>query len=217
FRLRGIDLQVERGEYFALIGPTGSGKTVFLEVLAGLRGVESGRIFLDGREVTYIPPEERRVGLVTQHQDLFPHMSVLENVMYGLKARGIGRREAERRARDVLELLGIGELSERRPGFLSGGERQRVALCRALAIRPDVLLLDEPLSSVDPPLRRSLREELKRTSRKLSLTVLHVTHDREEVFSLAERVGVMIGGKMVQCGRVEDVVRCPVVSELLRT
>lgn len=219
FVLGGIDLEVDEGEYFVMVGPTGAGKTVLLEVVAGLRRADSGRIYLNGREITFLPPEERGVGLVTQHQDLFPHMTVLKNVMYGPRAKGMGEGEARRRAYEMMELLGIKELSERKPSTLSGGERQRVALCRALAVGPQVLLLDEPLSSVDPPLRRSLREELGRINRELNLTVLHVTHDREDVFSLADRVGVMMDGKLVQCGRVEEVVMHPAspeVRELLR-
>jgi len=131
----------------------------------------------------------------------------------------MGEGEARRRAYEMMELLGIRELSERKPDTLSGGERQRVALCRALAVGPQALLLDEPLSAVDPPLRRSLREELRRINRELNLTVLHVTHDREDVFSLADRVGVMMDGKLVQCGKVEEILGRPAnpkVSELLR-
>jgi len=214
FVLGGIDLEVGEVEYFVMVGPTGAGKTVLLEVIAGLRRSDSGRIYLDGREITSLPPEERGVGLVTQHQDLFPHMTVLENVMYSPKVRGMREGEARRRAYEMMELLGIRELSERKPSTLSGGERQRVALCRALAAGPKVLLLDEPLSSVDPPLRRSLREELRRINSELRLTVLHVTHDREDVFSLADRVGIMMDGKLIQCGRVEEVVMHPANSEV---
>lgn len=141
-------------------------------------------------------------------------MTVLGNVMYGPKAKGMGEREARRRAYETMELLGIRELSERKPSTLSGGERQRVAICRALAVDPRVLLLDEPLSSVDQPLRRSLREELKRINRELHLAVLHVTHDREEVFYLADRVGVMMDGKLVQCGSAEEVVMNPASPEV---
>ena len=206
FSLKGITLRVERGEYFVLLGPCGAGKTLLLETIAGFWRPDEGEIWINGRDVTHIPPERRNVGFVYQEYGLFPHLSVKENISYGLRARGYSRKERERRVREVVEMLGIEELLDRgEVGSLSGGEKQKVALARALAVKPDVLLLDEPLHSLDYSSRERAYAMLKEVNRGLNLTVIHVTHDYSEARALADRIGVMNNGQLVQVDRPEEV------------
>jgi iron(III) transport system ATP-binding protein len=192
----GADLEVRRGEFMALLGPSGCGKTTLLRLIAGFELPDTGEVRLEGRPVAgpaWVPPERRHVGIVFQDYALFPHMSVAGNVGYGLPR---ARRAA--RARDILALVGLGMLGDRYPHELSGGQQQRVALARALAPEPSVVLLDEPWSNIDPLLRASMRDELARILRIADVTVLVVTHDREEAFSLADRIALMREGRIVQ-------------------
>ncbi len=203
FRIKNVNLKVGSGEYFVLLGPNGAGKTLLLELIAGIRRHDEGRIYIGGRDVSDLPPERRNVGYVPQNYALFPHMSVRENLEFGLRMRGMPLENADRIAR----ALGITHLLERKPTSLSGGERQRVALARALAIEPEVMLLDEPLSNVDPHARFRLMEEMRRWHSELEFTAVHVTHSFEEAFKLADRIGIMMDGEIVQTGSVEEILR----------
>ena len=207
FELSEVNFEVGRGEYFVILGPTGAGKTVLLEAIAGLLPLKEGRIFINGREATRLPPERRKVGFVFQDYMLFPHLSVRDNIAFGLKGRR--REEARRRVEELAELLEIKHLLSRKPQTLSGGEKQKVALARALAPKPEILLLDEPLSALDPKTREGLARELLRIHKKLGLTTLHVTHDFEEALALGERVAVMREGRIVQIGTPEEIFRRP--------
>ncbi len=224
FRLSDLTLEVAAGEYFILLGPTGAGKTVLLETIAGLHQPQAGRVLLGGEDVTDTPPETRRVGVVYQHHALFPHMTVAENVAFGLALQRqprwrrampwLGRYTLRREVRSpevtaALEMLHIAHLAERFPTHLSGGERQRVALARALVIRPRLLLLDEPLSALDPQHRETLRGELRRLHAELGTTVVHVTHDFEEAVALGDRIAVLHDGRVEQVGAAEAIFRRP--------
>lgn len=209
FAVQDVNLRVEPGEFFTLIGPTGSGKTLVLESVAGLAPKCSGRILINGEDITHMPPERRAVSLVYQDHSLFPHLTVLQNVTYGQRYQGIGRREGESEACMLLEQLGLSRVTDRRPDKLSGGEKQRVSIARALACRPRVLLLDEPLSSLDPQFRADLRQTLKSLHRETGLTVLMVTHDFVDALTLSDRAAVIRAGKLEQVGSVADIFRQP--------
>ena len=204
FRLAGIDLELDRGDFFALIGPTGAGKSVLLETLVGLVRPDRGRLFLAGRRLDSLPPERRGIGIVYQDYALFPHLKVRENINYGLRFQG-GRGKSRFLVDDLVERLGLSQLLERYPESLSGGEQQRVALARALAVEPEVLLLDEPLSALDPNFRQELRTLLKDLHEASGTTFLLVTHDFAEALFLARRAAVMIGGRIEQVGPIEDI------------
>ena len=209
FCLRSATLQVARGEYFVLLGPPGSGKTVFLEALCGLKRVESGRIYLDGRDVTHLESRQRRVGYVPQDHALFPHLSVADNIAFGLRARRTQRLDADRRTSEMADMLGIRHLLERRITGLSGGERQRVALARALVIRPKVLLLDEPVGALDESTREAVCVELRRLQQEFKVATIHVSHQLEEAFSVADRAGVLCDGVFQQIGPLDELLRKP--------
>ena len=209
FHLREINLDVAAGEYFVVLGPTGAGKTVLLETIAGLHQSGKGRIMLDGEDVTDVPPERRGIGFVYQDYMLFPHLNVAGNIAFGLKLRRVGREVVEERVVEISRLLGIDHLLHRRPGTLSGGEQQRVALARALVVEPRLLLLDEPLSALDPEMREGLQRELARVHRELGTTTIHVTHDFEEAVALGDRIGVVNEGRIVQVGSPEEIFRRP--------
>jgi len=198
FSLKDIDLDVEDGETLVVLGPTGAGKTVLLELIAGFRSPSKGSVLIDGREVTGLPPEKRRVGFVYQDYLLFPHMSVFENIAYGLSAAGVKKRQAESKVTEIAARLGISHLLARRTKRLSGGEAQRVALARALVISPDVLLLDEPFAAVDPSTKEQLMRETGRMLDSWDIPVVHVTHDQVEASEMADRIAVMNEGRVVQ-------------------
>lgn len=216
--LAGLDLTLEPGEYFMLLGPSGVGKSVTLELIAGLQAPDSGAIRWSGDDLTASPPEDRPFAIVYQDCALFPHLSVRANIAYGPKVSGVPRSEAERRVSELAELVRITDLLDREVGSLSGGEEQRVALARALATRPELLLLDEPLSALDAAIRDYLRGELKRLHAGSDATFLHVTHAQAEARHLADRVGVMLGGRLVQVATPRELFREPSsveVSEFL--
>jgi putative spermidine/putrescine transport system ATP-binding protein len=196
--LDGVSLEIAPGEFFALLGPSGSGKTTCLRLVAGFDHPDSGRVLLDGRDVTGVPPFDRDVNTVFQDYALFPHMSVAENVAYGPRVRGVAAAERRRRAVEMLELVRLGEFADRRPNQLSGGQKQRVALARALINRPKVLLLDEPLGALDLKLREEMQAELKGLQQQLGITFVFVTHDQGEALSMADRVAVFSGGRVEQ-------------------
>ena len=216
FSIRNVSLKVREGEYFVLLGPTGSGKTLLLELIAGFHVPDEGRIILNGVDVTYTPPEKRNVGFVYQDYSLFPHMTVEKNVAFGLRVRRMPENEIKRQVKEMMNLVGISHLSDRYPSTLSGGEQQRVAIARALAINPDVLLLDEPLSALDPGTREDLREELKRIQEAQNVTTIHVTHDRVEAILLADRIGLIINGEMIQVGSPEELFSKPLNEKAAR-
>ena len=202
--LAGVGLEVAEGERLAVLGPSGSGKSTLLRVVAGLQRPDAGRVLLAGRDLAGVPPHRRGIGLMHQEGALFPHRDVLGNVTFGLRMQRVSRRERERRASELLELVGLAGFERRSLGGLSGGERQRVGLARALAPEPRVLLLDEPLGSLDRPLRERLVGELGELFERLSLAVVHVTHDVGEAFAIGDRVAVMREGRLVQCGAPDD-------------
>ena len=218
FALRDISLGVEKGEYWVILGPSGCGKSVLMQTIAGFFSPARGRIVVGGRDITALPPERRRMGLVFQQAALFPHRSVRENIAYGLRARRVSGQEIERTVGELVERLRLADILPRPVPTLSGGEAQRVAIARALAIRPDLLLLDEPMSALDHNTRLELQAELGRLHRELGLTTLHVTHSREEAAALGDHVAILLGGRIVQQGRFADVQgrpRCPFVARFL--
>ena len=193
-----VSLGILPGEFFALLGPSGSGKTTCLRLIAGFDSPDSGRILLDGEEVTDVPPYDRNLNTVFQDYALFPHMTVAENVAYGLRVRGAAAAEQRRRAAEMLDLVRLGSYGDRRPAQLSGGQRQRVALARALINQPKVLLLDEPLGALDLKLREEMQVELKSLQQRLGITFVFVTHDQGEALSMADRVAVFSQGRIEQ-------------------
>jgi putative spermidine/putrescine transport system ATP-binding protein len=204
-----VDLEVLRGEFFTLLGPSGSGKTTTLRLIAGFERLDAGRIELRGVDVASKPPYERPVNTVFQDYALFPHMNVGDNVAYGLRVRGVGRRERRRRADEALEMVRLGGYGKRRPAQLSGGQRQRVALARAIVNRPEVLLLDEPLGALDLKLRQEMQTELKRIQGEVGITFIYVTHDQEEALTMSDRIAVFNGGRIEQVGSPSDVYERP--------
>jgi multiple sugar transport system ATP-binding protein len=210
--LVGLSLTVGEGALLAVLGPSGSGKSTALRVIAGLERPDAGRVLIGGRDVTHAAPAQRDVAMVFQSFALFPHLTVGENIGFGLAARRTPAAERERRVREAAEVLGLDELLLRRPHALAGGERQRVALARALAGRPTVLLMDEPLSNLDAPLRERARTEIRRLHRETGATVVYVTHDQAEALSLGERVAVLREGRLRQVGEPDEVYERPADS-----
>jgi len=204
-----LDLVVESGELLVLVGPSGCGKTTLLRLMAGLEEPTAGTIRIDGRVVHEVPPKEREVAMVFQSPALYPHLSVHDNIAFGLKIRGYSKNDRVDRVRQATERLGLGGLLDRKPMQLSGGERQRVALGRALVRRPKLLLLDEPLSNLDAPARVRLRAELVDLQQQLGLTMVYVTHDQAEALALGRRVAVMRAGGIEQVGTSADILARP--------
>jgi putative spermidine/putrescine transport system ATP-binding protein len=204
-----LDLQVSRGEFFSLLGPSGSGKTTCLRMIAGFEEPTSGRVFLRDRDVTRLPPYERDVNTVFQDYALFPHMTVSENVEYGLRVKGIGKQVRRQKAEEALALVRLDPFGSRKPAALSGGQRQRVALARALVNEPRVLLLDEPLGALDLKLRQQMQIELKSIQEKVGLTFIYVTHDQEEALTMSDRIAVMNQGRIEQVGPPAEVYERP--------
>jgi len=199
-----ISFEVPSGELLALVGASGSGKTTTLRIAAGYESPDSGRVLLDGRDITSLPPQKRDFGMVFQHYALFPHMTVGENVAFGLEARGAPKAQRMQRAQSVLASVGLENAVSRSIQSLSGGEQQRVALARALVIEPKVLLMDEPLSNLDPTLRQSTRDELRSMLHRVGVPALFVTHDQEDAFAIADRIALIRKGKLLQIGTAED-------------
>jgi putative spermidine/putrescine transport system ATP-binding protein len=205
----GIDLDIGRGEFFTMLGPSGSGKTTTLRVIAGFERPDEGTVELRGQDVSRLPPYARNVNTVFQDYALFPHMTVQENVEYGLRVKKVPRAERRRRAEEVLALVRLEGFGNRKPAQLSGGQRQRVALARALVNRPQALLLDEPLGALDLKLRQQLQVELKRIQRELEITFVYVTHDQEEALTMSDRLAVFNEGKIEQVGAPAEVYERP--------
>ncbi len=196
----GISLKIEDGELFFLLGPSGCGKTTLLRMIAGFIIPSEGRIRFNDRDMTDVPPEKRNTGMVFQNYALWPHMSVLDNVAFGLSVRKVGRRQREEKALEALRAVQMHEYAKRKPNELSGGQQQRVALARALVIEPQVLLLDEPLSNLDAKLRLEMRSEIRRICKRAGITTVYVTHDQKEALSMADSLAVLRHGKIVQVG-----------------
>jgi len=215
-KLSDVSLRLDDGEYFVLVGPSGVGKTVLLEIVAGLIRPDAGEILWDGRDIKSDPPEARRFTVVYQDYALFPHLTVARNIDYGLRAAGAKPGAIRDRLSALADLLHIQALMARRPGTLSGGEQQRVALARALAPSPRLLLLDEPLSALDMNARTRLRKELKRINRELGVPVLHVTHDPEEAMALGDRIGIMLDERIRQAASPEKLFRRPSDPDVAR-
>lgn len=207
--LAGVELEVAQGEFFSLLGPSGCGKTTLLNIIAGFLDPDGGRLMIGSDDITTLPAHQRNIGMVFQNYALFPHLSVTENVAYGLKIRKLPAAEIRARVREVLELVRLGEHAERMPHQLSGGQQQRVAIARALAIQPRVLLLDEPLSNLDAKLRKDMQSELRTLQKRIGITTILVTHDQEEALSLSDRIGVLGQGVLQQVGSPHELYRHP--------
>jgi putative spermidine/putrescine transport system ATP-binding protein len=207
-----VSLEVRDGEFFAMLGPSGSGKTTCLRLIAGFEEPDRGEIALHGRSMLGVPPYDRNINTVFQDYALFPHMAVLDNVAYGLMVKGVSKAERHRRAEEMLELVALGGLGDRRPAELSGGQRQRVALARALINQPEVLLLDEPLGALDLKLRQQMQTELKALQRKVGITFVYVTHDQEEALGMSDRLAVFNHGRIEQIGTPEAIYEHPATA-----
>jgi mannopine transport system ATP-binding protein len=207
--VRAVDLAVGEGEFVTLLGPSGCGKTTIIRMIAGYVMPTAGQVLLDGRDITYEPPQRRRIGMVFQHYALFPHLTVEENVGFALRVDGRPRDAIRRRVAEMLDLVRLHGVGARRPGQLSGGQQQRVALARALAFSPRILLMDEPLGALDLKLREQMQVELKRIQRDVGITTIHVTHDQEEALGMSDRVVVMEPGRIAQIDTPERLYDAP--------
>jgi len=210
--LDGVDIDIAPGSFCVLLGPSGCGKSTTLRILAGLEQATQGQVFIDGQDVTSLPPSRRNIAMVFQNYALFPHLTVAENITFGLEVRKLARPERELRLSQTAQLLGLSELLERRPAQLSGGQQQRVALARALVARAKVCLMDEPLSNLDAKLRQSMRHELRELQRQLGLTVVYVTHDQAEAMSMADQVVLMNHGRVEQAGTPRELYDGPATT-----
>jgi len=216
FELKNISLEVKRGEYFVILGPTGAGKTLLLELIVGLYIPNEGKILIDGKDMTYEVPEKRNLGFLYQDYSLFPHFTVKKNIEYGMKIRNVPRNEINEKIKELSKIFKIQNLMHRDVTTLSGGEQQKVALARALAINPKVLLLDEPFSALDENTKAKLISDMKDLHRKEGITFIHVTHSQEEAILLADRIGIMMNGTIVQVGTPDDIFYKPMTKEIAR-
>ena len=210
--LQGINLQIKQGEFVTLLGASGCGKTTTLRIIAGLEQPDSGSVWLEGKDVTGLEPNQRDVNTVFQNYALFPHMNVADNIGYGLKIRKVPRLEIKKKVKEMLELVQLEGFEKRKPSELSGGQKQRVAIARALANNPRVLLLDEPLGALDLQLRRTMQLELKRLQKKLGITFIYITHDQEEAINMSDRIVVMNQGRFEQIGTPDEIYNHPETS-----
>lgn len=207
--LNGVDLEIKPGEFFTLLGPSGCGKTTLLRMIAGFNSVDGGEIYFDETLINHVEAHKRDIGMVFQNYAIFPHLTVAENVAYGLKAKKVPKHEIEKRVDEALELVQIKQLKTRRPNELSGGQQQRVALARAFVIEPSVLLMDEPLSNLDAKLRVQMRTVIKKLQRRLGITTIYVTHDQEEALAISDRIAVMKEGNIMQVGSPDQIYKKP--------
>ena len=207
--LSNVSLKIEKGEFFTLLGPSGCGKTTLLRMIAGFNSIEGGDFYFGDKRINDVPAHKRDIGMVFQNYAIFPHLTVEENVAYGLKARKVDKKEIDRRVKEALELVQIAPLATRKPSELSGGQQQRVALARAFVIEPSVLLMDEPLSNLDAKLRVQMRSIIKKLQRRLGITTIYVTHDQEEALAISDRIAVMNQGRVMQVGTPSEIYAKP--------
>ena len=207
--LKGVSLNIREGEFFTLLGPSGCGKTTLLRMIAGFNSIEGGDFYFGDKRINDVPAHKRDIGMVFQNYAIFPHLTVRENVAYGLKARKVPKAEIEPRVNEALELVQISHLADRKPNELSGGQQQRVALARAFVIEPGVLLMDEPLSNLDAKLRVQMRSVIKKLQRRLGITTIYVTHDQEEALAISDRIAVMKDGVIMQIGTPNEIYAKP--------
>ena len=207
--IQGLSAEIQPGEFFTLLGPSGCGKTTLLRMIIGFNSIEGGEIRVDGKVINQIPTNRRNMGMVFQNYAVFPHMSVRDNVTYGLKTRHVPKAERYKRADEILKLVKIDDYADRMPTQLSGGQQQRVALARAIVIQPEVLLMDEPLSNLDAKLRVEMRNVIKRIQRQVGITTVYVTHDQEEALAISDRIAVMHGGVIQQSGTPKHIYQRP--------
>ena len=207
--IQGLSAEIQPGEFFTLLGPSGCGKTTLLRMIIGFNSIEGGEIRVDGKVINQIPTNRRNMGMVFQNNAVFPHMSVRDNVTYGLKTRHVPKAERYKRADEILKLVKIDDYADRMPTQLSGGQQQRVALARAIVIQPEVLLMDEPLSNLDAKLRVEMRNVIKRIQRQVGITTVYVTHDQEEALAISDRIAVMHGGVIQQIGTPKHIYQRP--------
>ncbi|NYT04024.1 MAG: ABC transporter ATP-binding protein [Candidatus Methanofastidiosa archaeon] len=214
FTLKNISLDIRESEYFVILGPTGAGKTLLLEIIAGLYFPKEGRVMINGNDVTFTSPENRGLGFVYQDYALFPHLNVKKNIEYGLKLRKVPEEEREKKISELVKMLKINHLLHRNTETLSGGEKQKVALARALAINPKIILMDEPFSALDENTKSRLISDMKELHRSEGITFIHVTHSQEEAILLADRIGIMMKGTIVQVGNPDEIFYKPVTKEI---
>ena len=207
--LGGVSLKIEPGEFFTLLGPSGCGKTTLLRMIAGFNSIDGGEILFDDKVINNLDAHKRDIGMVFQNYAIFPHLTVAENVAYGLKAKKVPKADIDRRVNEALELVQIANLRDRKPNELSGGQQQRVALARAFVIEPALLLMDEPLSNLDAKLRVQMRTVIKKLQRRLGITTIYVTHDQEEALAISDRIAVMKSGEIMQVGNPEQIYKKP--------
>ena len=207
--LSGVSLNIREGEFFTLLGPSGCGKTTLLRMIAGFNSIEGGDFYFGDKRINDVPAHKRDIGMVFQNYAIFPHLTVAENVAYGLKARKVAKAEISQRVAEALELVQISHLADRKPNELSGGQQQRVALARAFVIEPSVLLMDEPLSNLDAKLRVQMRTVIKKLQRRLGITTIYVTHDQEEALAISDRIAVMKDGVIMQIGTPNEIYAKP--------
>ncbi len=207
--LNGVSLDIAEGEFFTLLGPSGCGKTTLLRMIAGFNSIEGGEFYFGDKLINRVPAHKRDIGMVFQNYAIFPHLTVEDNVAYGLKARRVPKSEIDKRVQESLELVQIAHLAKRKPNELSGGQQQRVALARAFVIEPSVLLMDEPLSNLDAKLRVQMRSVIKKLQRRLGITTIYVTHDQEEALAISDRIAVMKDGHIMQVGTPNDIYAKP--------
>ena len=207
--LNGVSLDIREGEFFTLLGPSGCGKTTLLRMIAGFNSIEGGDFYFGEKRINDVPAHKRDIGMVFQNYAIFPHLTVSENVAYGLKARKVPKNEIGPRVAEALELVQIAHLADRKPNELSGGQQQRVALARAFVIEPSVLLMDEPLSNLDAKLRVQMRSVIKKLQRRLGITTIYVTHDQEEALAISDRIAVMKEGRIMQIGTPNEIYAKP--------
>ena len=207
--LNGVSLNIKEGEFFTLLGPSGCGKTTLLRMIAGFNSIEGGDFYFGEKRINDVAAHKRDIGMVFQNYAIFPHLTVKENVAYGLKARKVGKKEIDERVAEALDLVQISHLADRKPNELSGGQQQRVALARAFVIEPSVLLMDEPLSNLDAKLRVQMRTVIKKLQRRLGITTIYVTHDQEEALAISDRIAVMKDGNIMQIGTPNEIYAKP--------